>query len=134
MDILILSDGTRYEVAEASSIAKIGINITWNQFPDVIEHFNEDNLAKVQIITNGSVSTSYTDLALKSASPPNAGGTAYFELTDARKKMMSELAEEAERAKNQASEAKAAQLATEQLAASYEDGYKAAKYLMGEEE
>ena len=58
MDILILSDGTRYEVAEASSIAKIGINITWDQFPDVIEHFNEDNLAKVQVITNGSVSAS----------------------------------------------------------------------------
>lgn len=134
MDILILADGTRYEVTETLSIAKIGINITWEQFPEVIEHFNEDNLAKVQIVTNGIVSANYTDLALKSASPPNSSGTAYFELTDARQKTMSELFEEAERAKNQAADAKSAQLAAQQRVAFYEDGYKAAKYLMGEEE
>ena len=44
------------------------------------------------------------------------------------------LAEDAGKVSGRAAEAKAAQLAAEQLAASYEDGYKAAKYLMGEEE
>lgn len=203
MDILVLADGTRYEMKDQSSISHIGINITWTQLPDVLAKFTTTNLSHIQVLTNGKVSADYANLALKSMTPPDATGYAFFELVDAQKKTTDELVsalkeakkneekakkdlEVAETARNRAeadkemaekdkaqalsekedaeaerdaaneaknaavsakenaeaerdaaltakSEAENKQKAAEQLAATYEDGYKAAKYLMGEE-
>lgn len=131
---LVLADNSEYEIIYPTPIGKVGINTTINEIPSLLGSFTEENLKTVSIKTDeGEILSTYKDLILVNIILPNSKGIAYFCFKQTIETIAAQTAEELAAAKNTINTLNNTVATLQQQNTIYQDGYNAARVLLGEE-